>query len=256
MSFLSQFLITELFVFLLIFCRVGGALMVMPGFGEVFISPRVRLIFALMLSAVLTPMLAPHLPAMPKTVAALVSILLMEIFIGVFIGMLVRMMMAAMHSAGTMLATQSGLANAMMFDFTMSGQTTPINNLLTFGALVMIFASDIHHLMLAAIVDSYSLMQAGTFAPVQDFAFTAASYVNKAFLVGVQLASPFIVSSLLVNLGGGVLSRLMPTFQVFFVLMPFQMLLTYFILMVSLPAMMLWYMNYLQDGLSNLLVEF
>lgn len=246
------FLATELFAFLLLFTRVGTALMVMPGFGEVFVAGRIRLFLALALSLVLMPMLVPKLPSMPSEPVLLVPLIAAEATIGVFIGMMVRFIMSASHIAATIIATQSGLANAMMFDFTMSGQTTQLTNLLSFTAIVLVFSMDLHHAMIQAIATSYEIFAPGSFAFVQDIAEVAARYSNQAFVVALQMASPFIVGGIILNLGGGVLARLMPTFQVFFVLMSPQIMLAFFILMVTLSSMMLWYTQHVEAGLSTL----
>lgn len=230
--------------------------MVMPGFGEVFVSPRVRLLIALMISLIVTPMLQPHVPVVPDRVSLLIILIVKELVTGAFLGLLVRILTSCLHTAATMLATQSGLANAMMFDFTMSGQTTAISNMLTFAGLLLVFTADLHHVMLAAIVDSYNIIPASEGMPMQDMAFTASTYMTKAFEIALHLSSPFIAISLLSNLGGGVLSRLMPSFQVFFVLMAPQIGVAFFILMISLPAIMLWYLSFVEDGLHNLLTTF
>ncbi len=247
------FLATELFAFLLLFTRVGTALMVMPGFGEVFVSTRLRLLLALTLSMILMPLMVPRLPAMPEAPLALIPLLVAEATVGICIGLMVRCIMSAAHSAATIMATQSGLANAMMFDFTMSGQTTALTNLISFTAIVLVFSLDLHHAMLQAIVLSYDVFAPGSFSLLLDTADMAARLTSQAFRVALQMASPFIVGGIILNLGGGVLARLMPTFQVFFVLMSPQIMLAFFILMVSLSSMMLWYVHHVEAGLATLL---
>ncbi len=249
----DNFLAAELFAFLLLFTRVGTALMVMPGFGEVFVTGRFRLFIALSLSLVLMPMLVPKLPEMPVEPTLLIPLIAAEATVGAFIGLMVRFLMSAAHIAATVIATQSGLANAMMFDFTMSGQTTALTNLISFLAIVLVFSLDLHHAMIQAIATSYEIFTPGSFAFLLDIAEVSARYSNEAFVVALQMASPFIVGGIILNLGAGVLSRLMPTFQVFFVLMPAQIMLAFFILMVSLSSMMLWYVHHVEEGLGTLL---
>src|SRR5436309_1219260 len=108
---LSHFLISELFAFLLIFCRLGSAIMLLPGFGEAYVAPRIRLMLALMFSLILTPVI--HFPPAPATVSGLLFLMTGEILAGLFIGGLARMLIAAMHVAGTVIAYQSSLASAL-----------------------------------------------------------------------------------------------------------------------------------------------
>ena len=51
--------------FLLVFARVGGAIMLIPGLGDFRVPARVRLLFALILSALVVGNVADVLPATP-----------------------------------------------------------------------------------------------------------------------------------------------------------------------------------------------
>ena len=90
LNLLDHFLLTQLAAFLFIFCRIGSALMVMPAFGDMFVSPRTRLLLALAMSALLTPILIDRMPPFPASTIALGLIILCEVLIGAFIGMLAR----------------------------------------------------------------------------------------------------------------------------------------------------------------------
>lgn len=254
MPIFSELLSSELFAFFLIFVRFGAAFMAMPGFGEVFISARSRLFIALSISLAATPFLSPHIPSMPDQMGLLFLLVVKEAMAGAFIGTLVRFLTSAVHSAGTILAVQSGLANALFFDVTQSGQTTAVSNLLTFSGLVLMFAADLHLVLIMGVVDSYNLMPVDRGPAIGDMAYIAASYLNEAFAMGIKIASPFIAVSLVSNTGAGVLARLMPNFQVFFVMMGPQIWVTFFMLSITFSTVMLVYLDYLEAGLHSLLV--
>ncbi len=243
---LEQFLITELFAYLLIFSRVGAGIMLLPGIGEVYVPARIRLLLALSLALLLMPPLTEGMPPVPDQPIALLVIVFTEVLTGLFLGALARMMISAMHTAGTVIATQSGLAAAMMLDVTQTSQSTPVTNLLAVTAVTLLFAMNLHHVLLGGLAQSYELFPAGQLPMLPDFAEHAARTVSRAFAVAIQIASPHIVIGTILYLAAGVLSRLMPTMQIFFILMAPQMLISFFILMITLSGMMLWYMNYLE----------
>ena len=83
---LADLLPALIFSLLLVFARVGAMLMVLPGFGEAYISPRVRLVIALALSVVVQPVVGGALPAMPAQPLDLLPLLFGEIVIGVVDG--------------------------------------------------------------------------------------------------------------------------------------------------------------------------
>lgn len=250
---LEKILISELFAFLLVFCRVGSAIMLLPGFGEAYVPARVRLLLAAMFSLALAPALR-GLPPVPTTIFGLFALVSAEIIIGLFLGGLSRMLIAAIHMAGMIIAYQSSLASALVQDIAHSQtQGTSLGNLLGMSALVLLFATDLHHLMLRGIADSYGLFLAGHFPQIGDFTEHATQTMSGTFRMAMQLAAPHLVIGMLLYLGAGIISRLMPNIQIFFLIMAPQLLISFFILMVSSSAIMLWYMDYIKDSLAAFL---
>ncbi|MFW0777055.1 MAG: flagellar biosynthetic protein FliR [Rickettsiales bacterium] len=244
---LSQFLVTELFALAITFCRIGSAIMVLPGFGETYVSARVRLSFAIMVTLIVTPTLS-NIPDIPTTILGLFVLIVGEILIGVFMGLIARVLISATHIAGTIIAMQSGLASALVQDVTqVSGQSSPISNLLGIAALVLLFATDLHHVLLVGIMDSYSLFTPGIFPIVGDLSNYATTAMNGTFQAAFKLAAPHIVIGLLLYLAAGVISRLVPNLQVFFLMLPAQIYIGFVIMALSFSSMMMWYMGYLGE---------
>lgn len=250
---LSDILITQLFAFLLVFCRMGSAIMVLPGFGESYVPARVRLLLAAVFSILLAPVIQ-HLPPMPNNIMSLFTLLLAEIMIGLFLGGLSRMLISAIHMAGMIIAYQSSLASAVTQDLTLSqAQGTSLGNLLGMSALVLLFATDLHHLMLRGLAESYTLFLPGEFPQVADFANHSVNIINSAFQMAMKIAAPHLVIGLIIYLGAGIIARLMPNIQIFFLMMAPQLLISFFILMICSSAMMLWYIEYIKDSLGAFL---
>ncbi|MBT4426299.1 MAG: flagellar biosynthetic protein FliR, partial [Rhodospirillaceae bacterium] len=68
---LSSFLQGDLFALFMVFSRIGAGMMLLPGFGETYVSPRFRLLLALAISVVVTPLVSTRLPAMPDDILSL-----------------------------------------------------------------------------------------------------------------------------------------------------------------------------------------
>lgn len=247
---LAQLLTAEVFSFLLIFCRVGSALMLMPGYGEVYVAPRVRLMLALLFSLLLAPVVA-GLPPMPNTVGGLVAVMVAEIGIGLMLGGLARMLIAGVHVAGGIIAYQSSLSSALTGNITgFQGQDTSLGNLLSMTSVVLMFTTDLHHLILRSIADSYTLFTPGLFPMMEDVAAQATTTIGQTFRIAMQMAAPHLVIGMLLYLSAGIIARLMPNFQIFFIMMPAQLFISFCVLMTCISAIMLWYMEYLQNTLG------
>jgi len=246
---LGLVLSAEIFAIFLVFVRVGAAMMLLPGLGEAYVSPRIRLLLALMLALLVTPVVSGGLPAQPASPWILALLIMGEAVIGFFLGTVARLFMAALTTAGMMIAYTSALANALINDPTAAQQGSIAGSFLTLVALVAIFALDLHHLMLRALVDSYGIFAPGQAPPFGDFSEMISRVVAKTFLLSFQLAMPFVATATIFFLGIGLLSRLMPQVQIFFVAMPLQISMGLIVLSVTLPAMILWFTGNLESAI-------
>ncbi len=244
---LAELLPAELFPFFLVFIRLGAAMMMMPAIGENGVSTRTRLLLAIALTAVVTPLIADTLPAQPAGPFDLGLLIIGEVVIGLFFGATTRMVMAALHVAGMIFAFQSSLAAAMMFDPNQSAQSSLFGNFLNLLAVVIIFATDMHHMLLRGLVGTYGVFPAGNMLPTADSAYLFARVVSDAFRVGFQIAAPVLVTGFLLYLGAGLLNRLMPRMMVFFVIMPVQVTLGFAVLLLSMGAGIMWFMTFMDE---------
>lgn len=246
---LAGLLTAEIFAVLLIFVRVGAAMMLLPGFGESYVAPRVRLLLALLLAVLLAPVISPDLPALPDSPWLLGVLVLGEVVVGVFLGTLARLFMSALTTGGMMIASSSALANAMVNDPSAAQQGSIAGSFLSIVALLTIFALDLHHLMLRAVVESYGLFVPGQALPLGDFSDVIARIVAKTFLLSFQIAMPFVAVATIFYLGIGLLSRLMPQVQIFFIAMPLQIAAGLVVMSLALPAIILWFTGSLESTL-------
>lgn len=210
-----------LFHYALVFARVGAMLMVLPGFGDQMVLLRLRLILAVLLAVLVTPLI-PALPELPAAPVALLPLVGGEVLIGLAAGGLARIIVASLHVAGTVIAVQSGLAVAQNIDPSQGSQSVVPANFMILTGTVLIFVTNLHHLLIEALVQSYSLFPVGQPAPLGDFARLATDTVAATFLLGLQMAAPFLIFGIVFNLLLGLMNRLMPMVQVFFIALPLQ----------------------------------
>ena len=246
---LGQFLVAQVFAFFIIFCRIGSAVMLVPAFGETYVPPQLRLAFTFMLTLLLVPLIGKAIPALPGSPLALTLLVACEILTGLFIGTLCNILISATHTAGMIFSFQSGLSSAVLYDVTQSSQGSIIGNFMGLLAIVLLFATDLHYLILRGITESYSVFTPGQWPPVKDFMETAVRTLSDTFMIAAQVSEPLIVAGTLLFLGAGVLSRLMPTMQVFFVITAPQLIITIFVLTTTFSAVMLWFMEFYREKL-------
>lgn len=249
---LQQLLPENVFALMLIFARVGTALMLLPGFGEVYVMQRFRLLLGFLVSLLLTPILAPLLPPLPGGAVKLVDIVGSEVVIGLFLGTVSRILLAALDTAGTVASFQLGLSAAQIFNPMVASQGSLPSTLYSLLGVLLIFLTDLHHMLLRALVDSYDVFAPGVLPPLDDLSDMIARSVAGAFVIGIEMAAPFILLGLVFFVALGIVGRLVPQLQIMFVTLPLQIMGGLFALVFVLAAGMQWFLEAFQREFTTL----
>ena len=250
---LERLMTAEVFALMLIFARIGSALILMPGIGENYVSPRVRLLLAGAIAIVVAPVVAPRLPALPASVSSMFLLLGGEVGVGLFIGTVARLALSSLETAGTLIAFQTGLASAQVFNPLLSDQGSLVSVLISVVGLVLIFETDMHHLLLRAVVDSYTPFVPGALPPIGDFSEMISRLVARSFAIAMQLSAPFLVLSLVTYIALALITRLMPQLQIFFVALPLQIGLGFLLLSLTFSTLMMWFLENFADVIRGFL---
>jgi flagellar biosynthetic protein FliR len=231
--------------YLLVFSRVGAMVMLLPNLGEHGIPARVRLLLAVAIAFCMTPGVAgAYHDTAPTTSAGLVILIAQEVTVGILVGSMARIIMSSLNVAGTLIATQTGLAYAQTLDPTQGTQGAVMGNFLSLLGTLMVFLTNLHHLAIGAIAGSYKMLPPGGHLPTGDMAQLTINLVSGSFALGFQLAAPFLVFGFAVYAGLGLLAKLMPQLQIFFVAVPINIACGFLIFLAMLGAMMTIFLNF------------
>jgi flagellar biosynthetic protein FliR len=238
--------------YLLIFARIGTMLMLLPGLGELSVPPRMRLSAALALAIVIMPLHRNAYQIDLTVLSPLLTMLFQELLIGALLGLTARLTIGALQVTGSIVAQQLGLGFVTAVDPTQGQQGVIVGNFLTMTGVMLVFATDLHYLAIMALDDSYKLFAPGAVPLSGDMAAHITAIAAGAFRIGVQLSAPFLVFGLLFNLGLGILSRLMPQMQVFFVGMPLSILGGLMLLLLVIGIMMTTFLGHVEGVMNEL----
>ncbi len=251
---LPDWLTGLVFTILLVFVRMGAAFLALPGLGSVSVPTQTRLLLALAFSLTIAPGLSTLLPGLPASPLALVALVITEVLVGLLIGTVAKIILATVETTGLVVSQQMSLANAMLFNPQMGVQSSLPGNLLGQAAMVLLFVTDLHHLLLRALVESYQVFPPTQPLMIGDMASVVTRVVARSFEVGLQIAAPFLVVMVIFFLGLGLLNRLMPQIQVFFVAVPLQMIIGFLMLILLLASMMRAWALYFDETLQSTLM--
>ena len=146
------------------------------------------------------------------------------------------------------------MANALIQDPIAEQQSSTIAGFLLTTGVVLVFVVDLHHVMIMAIADSYTLFEPGRALPMEDITFVMARKVADSFALGLKLASPFVIVGLTYYIGLGLLGRLMPQLQVFFFGLPFQIGLQIWVLTVTVSGILVVFLRNFEEGYQDFIL--
>jgi flagellar biosynthetic protein FliR len=221
---LTQTLLGLSFAFVMVLCRCGAAVMLLPGLGEDGPPPLVRVGLAGGLAILLVPVVAPQLPPPPEKFARLVALLCGELRAGGFLGWLARLVALALPAAGQLISLSTGLSSVLQPDANFGAQTSGLGKLFGMAGPVLILGSGLYALPLSALAGSYAALPAGALPPGADMTEMAVRAVSAHFSLALRLGAPFMLVGMVWQMGLGLLARLVPQLQVHFAALPGQVL--------------------------------
>jgi len=225
----------------LVFARIGAMVMLMPGIGETVVPQRIRLSFAVLMAMLLAPLVGKSIVSVPSSVGAIGGAVLHEVLIGLMIGLILKMFVSSLTTAGEVISIQTSLSFAQTTNPAGAPSSTAVATFLSMLGLTLIMVTDLHHLFIGAMAKSYDLFPFSRPVPVNDAATLAVRTVADSFKLGLQLAAPVLVFSIVFNLATGLVGRVMPSFQIFFVTSPLSVILGLSLLGLSLGGIaMVW----------------
>ena len=218
------------------FVRIGAFLMVMPLIGGSFVPTKVRLLLAVVLTAVL----APVLPTMPNpdvlSVVGLVT-MIQEIAIGVAMGFLVQLVFDAIALGGQVIGMSMGLGFAVFLDRA-RGVNIPVLGQLFLMLGMLIFLSMNGHLALIRLLaESFQAWPVSTAGLSVSMLSEILLWTGQMFVYAMKIALPAITAILVVNLSFGVMSRAAPTLNLFAVGFPVAMLLGFAVIFLNMGVL-------------------
>ncbi|GAB7554220.1 flagellar biosynthetic protein FliR [Novosphingobium sp. 11B] len=238
--------------FLLLFCRVGSVIMLLPAFSDDGLPMQIRLVMALAFTFGMYGMLEPHVTPALQSGLSMPLLVIGEVMVGLALGMIVRILFSAAAIAGALASQQVGLSSALVVDAAMGGQVPLLARFVGVAAIVVCLSTGVHHLWIASIFKSYASFPVGGMPPAADFAHLAVAVMGQATALGLSLCAPLILYGMLFNLGQGLAARVAPSIQVFFIMQPANLLLGLSVLAMTLGAMLTAFANamatFMQSG--------
>lgn len=217
----------------LAFCRIGACLMVMPGFSSARLPMQIRLLLALAISLALLPLLWDTIYPLAKTdTVTYLKFIVFESLVGGMFGLIAHLYVLGMQFAATAIGTAIAFNGPPVQDVLEDTSENQLSSMLSYGALLLLFILDFHHVILRAIVESYSSIPLGGVISMQRMLISLTDTLVASMNIALRVASPFILYGFMFNVAVGFINKLAPQIPVYFISTPYALggglLLLYF----------------------------
>lgn len=229
---------SEILFFSLVLVRMSSFVVSWPVFGVETVSAQIKVLFAMALTLVVFPTLHFNGVQAEAMQSNLVLLVMKEAFIGVSMGFLARLFFFAFRIAGEMVSQAMGLSSASMFNPSMGGQTTAIEQLYVGLVTLFYLAVNGHHYLIRGLVRSFDWVPAATMGlNVSQFSGLA-QLTQEVLELGLRFSAPVVISIFVINLVLGVVGKTVPQLNVLVTSFPINIMVGLFILIVTLPMLM------------------
>ncbi len=214
---------STLTAYLLALARTAAFVLVSPPFNAKNIAARARAGLAVALALPLSAVAQERGPRLgsPGMFVAAVS----EVLIGVTLGFLVLIAVATIQAVGELLDLVGGFTLTASLDPLLLVQTSVMGRLHQLTAMVVLFATGGHLMVLHGLSRSMTL-GAGSLLDAEQVARAVVEDVAQLFLSAVQIAAPVIAAMLVADVALGLLTRAAPAINPFALSFPLKIIFT------------------------------
>lgn len=239
---------------LIVFCRVGGCLMLTPGISSSQIPVQVRLFIAVGVSLSLWPIMLgstqPH--GSSGDPILILRYVLSETLIGATIGLLSRLFFLALETLATASAAMIGLSNPFGIEVEANQMLPPVANFITLSATALVFFTNLDSEIVIGLARSYDVIPAGSWFDSHFALHQVGLVLSAAFETSLRVCAPFFLYAVVVNLAVSLINRLTPQVAVFFIATPFVigmgLLLLYYVVTDALGQFLAVFSDHLIRG--------
>lgn len=242
-----MFSVKEFIILFLIFLRISSAFVSAPFFGNKIIPVVVKLFISLVVSYII--FLSVNHSAIKEVPTGWLLFIysFKEVITGLIIGFTLQFVFFAVSYAGTLIGFEVGLNMAEVFNPSEEVSSNVIGELLYYSAIMIFILINGHHYLIRALQQSFNVIGIGIFSYQEPLYQTLIRLAGSVFVIAVKIATPILISFFLINIAEGIISRMIPNMQVFFVTQPLKVGLGLFILGLISPIYIYMIKNLLRD---------
>ncbi|MBL9037381.1 MAG: flagellar biosynthetic protein FliR [Archangium sp.] len=228
--------------FALLMARILPVILFTPFLGGDVVPSEVKLGLGLLIGMVIYPALADQVRNVPVSALIFIALMLKELFIGLSMAFVVGIVFDAAQVAGGLIDIMSGTNQAQLMVPQIAQNVSLFANLKVQLVTVVFLMVGGHHVVIAAFADSLQFVSLDAFPRFSrglwPFFDTIIRVFGDLMRISLALASPVLLATFLTDLALGLVNRVAPQVQVFFVAMQIKPAVTVLVMFAALHVIL------------------
>ncbi|MGA7723529.1 MAG: flagellar biosynthetic protein FliR [Ignavibacteriaceae bacterium] len=242
--------IADFIIVLLIFLRILAAFVAAPIFGHQAIPPLVKVFLSLIISYIVFLTIDKSRIIVEYNMAWIFTNAVKEIISGLLMGFMLNFVFHGISYSGTLIGVQMGLSMSEVLNPMDNLSENVVGNIFFYASIIILFLINGHHYIISGLVYSFSVFQIGKFTINESVYQLLINYSASVFIIAVKIVSPLIASYFLIHIAEGIIGKVIPQMQVFFVAQPLTIGVG-FMLLISLVPVYIYVIKYLLRGYED-----
>jgi flagellar biosynthesis protein FliR len=228
LSILEHILFRALFVGL----RVAGLMTFVPFLGSTSTPTRAKAGLTIVLTALLYPVSPVPDAVLPPL--GWTRVALGEVMLGMTVGLCMQFVLEAAQLAGQVAGFQFGFSLVNVIDPQTNVDTPVLSIFYQLVALLLFLQLNVHHWILRGMAKSFEYVPVGSAVISARMAEEFLRDAGSMWFVGVQIATPVLLATLVLDVTVGFLSKASPQMPAILLSIPMKNLIGYVVLAISL----------------------
>jgi len=245
--------VADFIIVLLIFMRIIAAFVSSPIFGHKAIPALVKVFLSLVISYIVFLTIDKTKIEVEFSLGWIFVNAMKEIMTGLIIGFTLNFIFHGISYAGMLIGFDMGLSMASELNPIDGSGGNVIGDLISLSSILIFFLINGHHYIISSLVYSFAIIRIGKLTINQPVFDLIVKYSGAVFIIAVKVSSPVLVSFILIQVAEGIMAKVIPQMQIFFVAQPLLIGIGLFML-ASLVPVYIYVIKYLLKGYEDNLV--
>lgn len=240
----------EFIIVILIFLRIISTFISAPVYGQLVVPILVKVFLSMVVAYIIFLTIDKSNIVVETNIIWLMTNGIKEIITGLIIGFMLNIVFHGISYAGNLIGYDMQLSMASSLNPFDATSNNDIGQILYYGIVLIFILINGHFYIISALAYSFSVVHIGKFSVSAPAFQLLVKYTGAVFVIAFKIASPIIVSYFLVYLAEGIMTKVIPQMQIFFVTQPLVIGIG-FVLLAGLMPVYVYVMKYLLEDYEN-----